>query len=186
MRLVLYTLETDRRRANGIAATNSDVFHEFRNDPGAGTVIKMTFVPKPNAQGLYILDEDTRIAFASAVGLLSACDEVVVMMHAGAAKLSVQGASHGNVEIAGGRWSLHDARTMISACAPTRLFMLCCQFGKVLEPVIGQDIITDGPAFLAQRMPAGATVFAMNENVMAIGGMPVLRPNFYTRQVAAG
>ena len=185
MRLVLYVLDGDRRRANGIAATTSEVFEEFRNDPGTGTVIKMSFVPKQGAAGFYVLDEDTRMAFAAAVGLLSSCDEVVVMMHAGPAKLSVQGATHGHTTIASGRWSLQDARGILSACAPKRLYLLCCQFGKTLEAVPGQNTITDGPAFLAQRMPAGATVFAMNENVMATVGMPVLRPTFYTRRVPA-
>lgn len=185
MRLVLYVLDADRRRANGIAATTSDVFEGFRNDPGAGTVIKMSFVPKPGAPGFFVLDEDTRMAFAAAVGLLSSCDEVVVMMHAGPARLSVQGATHGHATIATGSWSLHDARSMLSACAPTALYLLCCKFGKPRVAVPGQNTITDGPAFLAARMPAGSTVFAMNENVMATVGMPVLRPTFYTRQVPA-
>lgn len=185
MRLVLYTLDSDKRRANGIAATASDVFEAFRNDPGAGTVIKMSFVPKQGAAGYYVLDEDTRMAIAATVGLMSPYDEVVVMMHAGPARLSVQGATHGDAVIGAGWWSLADARTILSACTPTRLYFMCCQFGSTVPPTLGQNTITDGPAFIAQRMPTGATVCAMNENVMAIVGMPVLRPTFYTRRITA-
>jgi len=161
------------------------VFQEFRNDPGTGTVIKMTFVPKPGPPGFYILDDDTRMAFVGTVGLISPYDEVVVMMHAGPARLSVQGANHGDAVIGAGRWSLLDARTILSACTPARLYFLCCQFGSAVPPVLGQNTITDGPAFIAERMPTGATVCAMNENVMAIVGMPVLRPTFYTRRITA-
>jgi hypothetical protein len=185
MRLVLYALNDDLRRANGIAAMTTDVLMEYRNDPGTGTVIKMSFMPKPGAQGHYILDEDTRMAIAATVGLLSPYDEVVVMMHAGPAKLSVQGATHGEAVIDAGRWALADARMIFSACTPARLYLLCCNFGSPVPPILGQNTITDGPAYIAQRMPTGATVFAMNENVMIVREMPVLRPTFYTRRITA-
>jgi len=183
MRLVLYTLDTDFRRANGIAATTTDIFNGPQNDPGAGTVIKMSFIPVPNSATLYALDEDTRMAIALTVGLLSTCDEVVVIMHASPSRLSVQGAQNGNATLAAGYWSLNDAREVFRACAPSRLFFLCCKFGRTLPVVHGQNNITDGAVYIQQRLPPGSRVFAMNENVMAMSGMPVLRPTFYTRQL---
>lgn len=185
MRLVLYTLATDLRRANGIAATPTDVFQRFENNPAPGTVIKMSFVLSPGAVGIYVLDEGTRTALAATVGLLSTYDEIVIMMHASASRLSVQGATNqAGAQIATGRWSLADARTILSACAPTKLFFMCCQFGKV-RVATPANPVTDGVTYIAQQMPTGTKLLAMNENVMAIAGMPVLRETFYTRRVTA-
>jgi len=185
MRIALYTLDTDKRKAETIASMTGDKYQLGKMDGGEGCAVQMSFQKVGKIEN-YRLDERTKCEIADSVGLLSAVDSVVFIMHAYPGKLCPQGAKCGNVNIAsnGAAWDLLELRTLLMAWGASSVYFLCCEFGAHRNRDLGEPFrVHDGPDFASQGLRAGTRIFAMEEKVFINSGMPVLSEGFYTRKL---
>ncbi|WP_284617536.1 hypothetical protein [Aquabacterium humicola] len=186
MRLVLYSMATDRRKAHGIANIGPNgVLNAFSDTAQAPNVaLQMEFERTHPTRPRYRLTQGTRMAIALTVGLLQSVDELVIVMHAGPGMLAVDGGTTGTATLASGAWSLDDAGLLIHGLEPTAVYFLCCNFGRPrLDDLVPGYRVADGPGYLAALTRATMTMHAMNEAAMAAMGMPVLTTGFYQRHV---
>jgi hypothetical protein len=187
MRLVLYSLKGDERKALGIAKMTGDIYRGPNGGNGDGITIHMSFSRAHATRKRYVLDDDTKMSIAGAVGLLDSIDEVVVLMHAAPGRLSPAGGVSGGLAIPeGSSWCLDDLRDLLRAWAPRRIYFLCCEFGKprALNVIAGYQV-ADGPSYMAQGLKPGTEIFALTAVAMVVQQMPVLRATYYNKKVTA-
>ncbi|WP_293933495.1 hypothetical protein [Iodobacter sp.] len=188
MRLVLYTLVTDKKKAERIAAMTDDIYHIGGVAPtGDGCAVRMSFTKVGSSSG-YVLDEDSKMAIAASVGLLNSIDSVVFILHAYPGKLCPQGAhsSIGEITSTAAAWSLTNARNLLAIWGPSSVYFLCCEFGQIRPSGFAQHyVVPDGPLYIAQGLQAGVRIFALTEKVYIFDGMPVLRDSYYSRRITS-
>lgn len=186
MRLVLYSLASDRRKAHGIANIGQNgVLTAFSDTAQApNDAVYMEFERAHHNLPRYRLTQGCRMAIALTVGLLQSVDELVIIMHAGPGMLSVQGGVSGVTTLAGGAWSLDDVGVLLAGLTPTKVYFLCCNFGSPrINDLVPGYRVPDGPAYVASKTKSGTTMHALNEVAMATIGMPVLTNSFYQRHL---
>ncbi len=185
MRLVLYSLPADMRKANGFANIVGQNLGPFANHPNPPNLaIRMEFIRPDPQRPRYILDQGTRDLLMFEIGLLGTVEELVIIMHGAPGTLSVAGGVLVGAPqaIPNGSWSQDDCANLIAGLRPGRVFFVCCQFGRLrMNNLIPGYQSADGPLYIAQRTHVGTYLYSEVNNVLAVQGMPVLDPNYYAR-----